>query len=104
MGGYHHHLVWLDTEQRDCCQVWLQVRLILFGQLGGKKRVPTEIVVFGQVDEHRHLGVGERRHDNAPAQPLQSVLRIRLRVEPVPDAVEVVDLWLAEARDLELSE
>ena len=57
---------------------------------------------FAHVEQQRHVAVGQRPDDELPLQPRQPGHRIRPRLQPVPAAVDMLQIGLGQPLDAEL--
>ena len=100
----HHAGRGRQIEQGSRAQIGLRLRLVGARHLGAEDHVPGQPGALGHVDHQRDVAVGERREDEPALQPAQAFDRVRPRVEPVPGAIEVIDLGLAQPADRMLVE
>ena len=92
VGGDHHAPVRREAEQIGGAEIGGGQRFVRAGDLGAEDRVPRQPRAPGHVDQQRHVAVGQGGEDEAPLQPGQALDRIRPRLEPMPGAVQMLDL------------
>src|SRR5579871_3369029 len=98
MGRDHHALLRPQIEKSGGAIIGFGQRLVGAGHLGAEDRVPGQPAIFRHIDHQRDIAVGQGDENVFALQPGQPRDRIRPRVEPVPGAVQMVDLGLGEPR------
>ena len=104
VGGDHHAPIRREAEQIGGAKIGGGQRLVRAGDLGAEDRVPRQPRAPGHVDQERHVAVGQGGQDEAPLQPGQALDRVRPRLEPVPGAVQMLDLGVLQSGEAELIE
>src|SRR5215831_6460396 len=104
VGGDHHAFARRQSQERGRRQVRLRLRLVVAGDLRAEHRIPGKAAVLGHVHHQRDVAVGQRRQDELLLEARETGHRVGPRIEPMPGAVEMIDLRLRKALDAELDQ
>ena len=95
--GNHHGFGRLKPEHRDRGVVHLGARLVLPGHFRAERCIPRKPGVACHVDDQCDMAVRKRGQQKPRPEPVHSLPGVRPAVEPVPDAIEVACLLVAQA-------
>src|SRR5262245_21332141 len=104
VGGHHQALRGLEVEHRGGREIGLRQGLVGPGDLGAQHGVPRQPCAPRHVHDERDVAVRQRRQDVLLPQAREAGHGVGPRIEPVPGAVQLVGLGLAEALDAELDD
>ena len=92
---HHHALPRLEIEKGGGAVIGLRLRLVSMGHFRAEDRVPRQAGIFGHVDHQRDIAIRQCHEDVFALQSGQAFDRVRPALEPMPGAVQMVDLGLA---------
>ena len=99
VSSHHGGLSRLAPEQFRAAQVGPRVGLVAVGELRSEDRVDSQVGEAEQVDQQRHMPVGQGRGAESGAQPLQPRAGVRPGPQPPPGHHERLPLlgWQRDA-------
>ena len=92
----HHDLGWIQPQKLGRSAIHLAVRLVRPGKLRGEHGVPGQTGVLCHVDEQGDVAVRQRCEDVSSAKAGQTRDRVGPRAQPMPHAVQIIQVVLGE--------